>query len=72
METSVLDLMIAIETLLRLPLVVQWLRPHTLNAGAMDSIPGWGTKILHASQCGQKLKKKKRALLKKFKMYLLY
>ena len=62
METSVLGLMIAIETLLRLPLVVQWLRPHTLNAGAVDSISGWGTKILHAAQCGQKFKKKKSTL----------
>ena len=30
-------------------LVVQWLRLHTLNAGDMSSIPGQGTKILHAS-----------------------
>ena len=26
------------------------------NAGVMGSIPGWGTKILHATQCGQKVK----------------
>ena len=24
------------------------------NAGGMDSIPGWGTKIPHALWCGQK------------------
>ena len=26
----------------------------------MDSIPGWGAKILPASKCGQKLKKRKK------------
>ena len=30
-------------------LVVQWLGFHTSTAGLTDSIPGWGTKILHAS-----------------------
>ena len=28
------------------------------SAGGMGSIPGWGTKIPHASQCGQKKGKK--------------
>ena len=40
--------------------VVQWLRLHASNAGGMGSIPGQGTKIPHASQCGQIEKKKKR------------
>ena len=39
-------------------LVVQWLRFCPSNAGGMSSIPGWGTKILHA-----KKKKKKFFLL---------
>ena len=26
------------------------------NAGSVGSIPGWGTKIPHATGCGQKLK----------------
>ena len=26
------------------------------NAGSVGSIPGWGTKIPHATRCGQKLK----------------
>ena len=30
-------------------LVVQWLRLCTFTAGGMGSIPGWGTKILHAA-----------------------
>ena len=34
------------------------------NAGGVGSIPGWGTKIPHAVGCGQKLKKKKKELLK--------
>ena len=36
---------------------VQWLRIHTSHARSGDSIPGHGTKILHASWCGQKKKK---------------
>ena len=34
--------------------VAQWLRLHASNAGGVGSIPGWGTKILHAPRCGQK------------------
>ena len=43
--------------------VVQWLRLHASNAGGMGSIPGQGTKIPHASQCGQIEKKKKEPQL---------
>ena len=35
-------------------LVIQWLRLHASTAGATGSIPGQGTKIPHAAQCGQK------------------
>ena len=34
--------------------VVQWLELCASNAGGTDSVPGWGTKILHGAQCGQK------------------
>ena len=44
---------------LGISLAVQWLRPHTSTAGNTDLIPGWGTKILRAVQCGQKIGKKK-------------
>ena len=37
-------------------LEVQWLRLHASIAGGMGSIPGGGTKILHAVQPGQKKK----------------
>ena len=32
----------------RTSLVVQWLRLQAFTAGGVSSIPGWGTKILHA------------------------
>ena len=41
-------------------LVVQWLRVHAPNAEGMTSIPGWGTKILHAKWYGLKKKKRRR------------
>ena len=28
------------------------------NAGSASSTAGWGTKILHVAECGQKVKKK--------------
>ena len=43
-----------------LPLVVQWLRLHALNAGGMDLIPGCGTKTLYAEHSAKKKKKKKK------------
>ena len=36
--------------------VVQWLRLHTSTAGGVNSIPGQGTNIPHATPCGQKKK----------------
>ena len=37
-------------------LAVQWLGLRASTAGGKDSIPGWGTKILHAAQHSQKNK----------------
>ena len=37
-------------------LVAVWLRLHASNAGDLGSIPDWGTKISHATQCSQKKK----------------
>ena len=37
-------------------LLVQWLRLGISNAGGTGSIPGWGTKIPHTMQQGQKIK----------------
>ena len=39
-------------------LAVQWLRLHTSTVGGVGSIPDWGTRILHATWCSQKMKKK--------------
>ena len=36
--------------------MVQWLRLCASTAGDKSSIPGWGTKILHAATYGQKTK----------------
>ena len=35
------------------PLAVQWLRLCTSTSGGTGSVPGCGTRILHASLCGQ-------------------
>ena len=37
----------------------QWLRIHASTAGGVGSIPGRGTKILHASWCRQKIKERR-------------
>ena len=37
-------------------LMVQWLRLRVSTTGGTSLIPGQGTKILHATQCGQKKK----------------
>ena len=37
-------------------LVVQWLGLCASTAGGTGSLPGWGTKILHAAQCGENKK----------------
>ena len=53
----------------------QWLRLCTSTAGGTDSIPGQGTKILHAVRCGQKKQRKKILIcfpcLKKKKLKVL-
>ena len=45
-------------SMLRTCLVVQWLGLHVSTAGGKGSIPGWGIKILHATEWP--IKKKKR------------
>ena len=47
---------------LGISLAVQWLRLHVSNAGGSGSIPSQGTKIRHAVQCGQKVKRRKEKL----------
>ena len=49
---------------------VRWLQHHASNTGAMDSIPGWGTKILHAAgvrgqEWGQKEERRGRGKVSK-------
>ena len=39
----------------------QRLRLHSSSAGSTGSIPGWGTKILHAAEHIHMLKRKKKA-----------
>ena len=41
-------------------LAVQWLRIQSSTTEGAGLIPAWRTKILHAAQCNQKLKKKKK------------
>ena len=48
------------ETNSRTPLVACWLKLCASNAGGTGSIPGQGTKIPHALQCGQKTENKQR------------
>ena len=38
-----------------------WLRLHSSNAVDTGSIPGQGTKVVHATQCSEKKKKKKQS-----------
>ena len=40
-------------------LAVQWLRLHASTAGGVGSIPGQGTKILHAASLDQRVRKRK-------------
>ena len=51
-------------------LVVQWLGLRTSTTGGVDSIPGWGTKILHAQWHAWQKKKKKKERKKSQKHYL--
>ena len=44
-------------------LVAQWLRLHTANAGGGGLIPDQGSKILHATQHSQKIKKQDESTL---------
>ena len=40
--------------------MVQWLRQGASTAGGTGWIPGWGTKIPHATWCDQKTEEKKK------------
>lgn len=40
--------------------MVQCLRLRDAIVGVEDVIPGWITKVLHAFQCSQKIKEKKK------------
>ena len=44
-------------------LVAQWLRLHTVNAGGGGLIPDQGSKIPHATQHSQKIKKQDKSTL---------
>ena len=56
----------------RTSLAVQWLRLHAPTAGGAGSIPGQGTKILHAAPCGQKKTKKREKIYHGNAFSLLY
>ena len=38
-------------------MTVEWLGLNASTSEGLGSIPGWGTKIPQAVQCGQKIKK---------------
>ena len=52
-------------------LEVQWLRHQTSTAGGVGSIPGLGTKILHATWCNQNIYKKKKQKTKNLMLYFV-
>ena len=45
-------------------LAAQWSRIHTFTVGGTGSIPGSGTKIPHATQCGQNMPPSKKKPIK--------
>ena len=51
-------------------LAVQWLGLHASTAGGTGSIPGQGTKILHASRRSQKKKKGKKENIVKRQLWV--
>ena len=51
--------------------MVQWLKLCPFNAGSMGSIPGQGTKIPHAVQCGQKINFFKKIKLDKLQKWYM-
>ena len=46
--------------------MIQWLRPHASYVRGTGLIPGQGTKITHATQHGQRVKKKKKKIKNKY------
>ena len=55
-------------------LAVQWLGLHALTVKGPDSVPGGGTKILQAEQCGQKREREREMLSRKHasKYFMLF
>ena len=49
--------------------MVQWLTQH-FQDGGWGLIPGWGTKIQRASQCGKKNPKNKKTKTKNINLHL--
>ena len=51
--------------IIKMSLVVQWLRVHASTVGGMVLFPGWGAKILQGHMpCDEAKKKKKKELCK--------
>ena len=53
-------------------LVVEWLRLHASTAKSMSLIPGWGTKILHATQHDQEKQTNKTYALTESQIHVYY
>ena len=58
--TIIINFRLFLKKILGTFLGVQRLRFRTSTAGGVGLIPGQGTKILHAMQCGQKKEKKEK------------
>ena len=56
MLLRLLDFFFSLKTTPRISLVVQWLEHRASTAGSTGSIPGGGTKILHAMRVAKKIK----------------
>ena len=52
-------------------LAIQWLKLCTSSVRAVGLIPGWGTKISHATKQGQKRKKNKKGVRLQLKLLFL-
>ena len=50
--------------IIKMSLVVQWLRVHASTVGGMVLFPGWGAKILQGHMpCDEAKKKKKKRIM---------
>ena len=52
-------------------MAIQWLKLCTSSVRAVGLIPGWGTKISHATKHGQKRKKNKKGVRLQLKLLFL-